>query len=318
MVKIIIFLDKYSDWLETYGVLQANYRVSYNVDLYILNNDRNDLVSIRGIYTSLLRKDSLLNIIQFDDKLELFRSFEIAAFHLKAGDFIVAPFIRYRDIWKLAGNKKLNNVITVHISECLPDTFGHINYRLAFRSRKLKTWLTLPIAKIYAMINKPDRSYFPFYPSMNNPFVKKTLSVVIPPLLGSKQLILKDLLSDEKRTLLIGGFGYDVKKMANYLKLDKYIATSKGMEIIIDGFKYPLIERICAEEVLLSGYVHNIVSYNSSAVVWAKILYPKMDILCYTATALNKQFGFLYNKLSKQNLSKIGVIVLPQCKEMVL
>lgn len=317
MANIIIFLDKYSDWLETYSVLHENHSVIGQVDVYVIKNNRNDVSSVRGVYSALLKeKSSLLNIIQFENKLELFHSFEVAALKLQSGDFVVAPFIRYRDVWKLGGNK-LKNVITVHISECIPDTFGHVNYRLAFRSRKIKTWITLPLAKIYSVMNKPDRCYFPFYPSIANPFVKKTFQVSTPPLLDSKKTLLENILSGEKRTMLIGGFGYDIEKMANYLKLDKYIATSKGMEIIVDGEKYPLTERICAEEVLLSGYVHKIVSYNSSAVVWAKMIYPQMEIECYVATALNKQFGFLFNKLSIQALRKIGIEVLPECKDMI-
>jgi hypothetical protein len=317
MSKVIIFLDKYSDWLETYSVLDENRSLIRQVDIYLLNNDRNDASSVRSVYIGILKeKSSIINIIQFKDKLELFQYFEIAAHKLSPGDFVVAPFIRYRDIWKLGGNK-LKNIITVHISECIPDTFGHVYYRLGFKSRKFKTWATLPFAKIYAVMNKPDRCYFPFYPSMTNPFVKKTFQPSKPPLIDSKGILLENIISGENRTLLIGGFGYDIEKMASYLNLDKYIATSKGMEIIVDGQIYPLSERICAEEVLLSGYVNKVVSYNSSAVVWAKILYPQMEIVCYMATALNKQYGFLFNKLSIRSLNNIGIKVLPECKQML-
>jgi hypothetical protein len=40
----------------------------------------------------------------------------------------------------------------------------------------------------------------------------------------------------------------------DYLK-QIYRDSKKGMEIIVDGRKYPLTGSICAEEVLAGGYI---------------------------------------------------------------
>lgn len=316
MSVILIFLDKYSDWLETYSLLKENESSLSKVDVYLVNNDRNDEASVRDVYVDILGHNaSKLTIVSHDSKPHLFKELEKASKQLSEGDFLVAPFIRYSDLWKLCGGSA--KFTTVHISECFPDTFGHINYRLAFRGRKLKSWITLPLAKIYALIHKPDRCYFPFYPAIKNPFVAKTLPVVVPPLMESKLIALKSLFNGETRPIILGGFGYDVKNMATACNITKYVATSKGLEIIIDGKVYPLTERICAEEVLLSGLVSELIGYNSSAVVWAKLIYPEMQIKCYIAPEFNKKYGFLFNKLSIKALKKIGVSALPEEKEML-
>jgi hypothetical protein len=316
MPNIIIILDKYSDWLETYSVI-ASYPEFDNIHCYYIENDRNDSISVRNIYEGItnyskkiifhpsLSKQNLFNFLNTRDFLSTISSYDI----------IAAPFIRYRDIWQII--KKLPiNVTTIHLSECLPDTFGHIGYRIGFRGRILKSYLTLPLAKIYAMTHKPDICYFPLYPKIRNPFVKKTFQVKRPPLMNSKAEVLKNITNEIKRPLLISGCGYNMERMAKCLNIEHYIATSKNLEIVVDGKVIPLTERICAEEVLLSGYVSSVTGYSSSAMIWAKFLYPDMPIQCYKATRLDHHFG-KFNRYAKRALKKIGIDLKDENREML-
>jgi hypothetical protein len=190
------------------------------------------------------------------------------------------------------------------MSEGMPENFGQIGYRLGFRSKKLKTWITLPFAKLFAVFNKIDICYFPSYPFIKNPFAKETRLVHIPPLVSSKKKKLQELLGSTKRPLVIGGFGYDVLKMTKVLKLNKYIATSKKMEIIIDGTIIPLNERISAEEIIIGNYVSTLFSYTSNVVVWCKRINPNIPIHCYKSNGLNNFAGPLYSYFAKKALKK--------------
>jgi hypothetical protein len=42
-----------------------------------------------------------------------------------------------------------------------------------------------------------------------------------------------------------------------------------------------------------------------------------MEISCYRATALDKQYGFLYSKLSQISLRKLGLSLQDECKDMI-
>jgi hypothetical protein len=317
MPNIVIILDKYSDWLEAYSVITAN--STYDVHYHYVDNGRNDSNSIIHIFNDIVTESRKSYSYSYLTKTELFNAFSENLFqNVSSHDIFVAPFIRYRHLWKLI-RKLPGNVTTVHLSECLPDAFGHIGYRIGFRGRKLKswlTWLTLPVAKLYAMFHRPDACYFPLYPPIKNTFVKKTYPAKQPPLIYSKAMQLKEITNGIRRPLLISGFGYSLEKMVKHLKLEQYIATSKHLEIIIDGKIIPLTERICAEEVLLSGYVSSIIGYNSSAMVWAKLLYPDMPIQCYKAKELDNLFG-KFNEYAKRALEKSGIDLQEECKEMV-
>lgn len=315
MPKIVICLDKYSDYLEAYSAV-VDYS-NYDIHCYFVENERNTVNSVKSIFSEI--DDSRqVEIIAFTNKAELFKHFFINDCELfNAGDIFVAPFIRYRDLWKMVPELRNKNILTIHISECLPDSFGHLGYRLGFRGNNLKSWLTLPFAKIYAITHKPDKCYFPMFPEIRNSFVKETLPVLVPTLSKDKKQTILNLCKQECRPLLITGFGYDLEKMLSSLNLKKFIATSKNKEIIIDGNTIPLDYHICAEEVLLSGLVTEIIGYNSTAIVWAKKLYPDIPIHCFESLTLKKSYGFLYNILSKKSLQNIGINLLPENKSFV-
>ena len=177
--------------------------------------------------------------------------------------------------------------------------------------------LTIPIFSLFAYINKPDICFFPFKNKIRNTFVKKTIPAFLPELTESKKVFFQNSLKGEQRVLLIGGFGFSIQKMASYFKLDKYIATSKNKEIIIDGTIYPLTERICAEEVLLSGMVSKIIGYNSTVMIWAKMYFPNIEVLCFASSELNRQYGKYFEKFTREALNKIGVELLPENIELL-
>lgn len=312
---IYIFLEKYSDWLEAYSVL-VDYP-EHDLCYFYIENDRNDGKSMENIFMEFVSNEKSITSCAFATREEFLKSFPIFAKKLNKNDVLVAPFIRYKELW-FCVSKINKGVITVHLSECLPDSFGHLGYRIAYRGKFIKTWITLPFMKLFAMINSPSLCYYPLYPLIQNPFVKKNKPIHIPKLTNSKRLLINKLLGEDsdKRTLIIGGFGYDPVKMANFLKIQKYIATTKGPQIIIDGITYPLEERICAEEVLLSGKIEKIISYTSSAVVWGKLLDSRILIECYLSNVFKEAYGPFYNLYAKKVLAKIGIITVGEEKSM--
>ncbi|MFD1294234.1 hypothetical protein ACFQ5N_10340 [Lutibacter holmesii] len=315
-MKCIIFIDKYSDWLEVYSPLMEYKNKLSTVKVFFLENARNDKQSMKSIFDELLTNEISLQFCIEKDKNKLFSSFKIAMGQLSKKDIAIAPYIRYRNLWSLIYDSR---PITVHLTEVIPDTFGPILYRVAFRGKNLKSWLTIPFAYVYALLHKPDICYFPFFNHMKNSFVKETKKISIPIIYNKNKEVLQLCFSDGvKRPLLISGFGFDLDKMVKSLNIEKYVATSKNKEIIVDGNTIPLEERICAEEVVLTRMVTNIIGYNSTAMVWAKIIDPQIKVECYTAKELNNNYGRLYALLSKKALKKIGVIQLPEPKQFVI
>lgn len=314
MPKIFICLEKYSDYLEAYSILFENQEC--DVVCYYIENERNTIRSITEAFSAVHFKRKI-TFFGCNSRNDFFKKLHLLASQKFDGDDIfAAPFVRYRQIWKLIEILP-SEVTTVHLSECLTDSFGHLGYRIAYRGNSIKTWLTLPFAKYYAISHKADICYFPMFPNISNSFVKETRIAIKPNLSDNKRKLISFLTKDQKRPLLISGFGYNINKMASFLGLQKFIATSKNKEIFLDGEKIPLEQHICAEELLLCDVVSEIIGYNSTAMIWAKHLYPDMPIKCYEASGLNKTYGRLFGFFSKYSLKKIGIEMLPECKEMV-
>lgn len=314
MRKAIIVIEKYCDWLDAFSIVK-DYS-NYSIELHFLENVRNDFFSINSLFSQFELKEIKIFGHQDKDYFINVLPYEIAKYKFQPNDIVAMPFVRYISIWK-ALKKIPNFVITIHISEGMPENFGQIGYRLGFRSKKIKTWITLPFAKLFAILNKIDICYFPSYPFFNNPFTKVTRLVHIPPLVNSKKIVLEELLGPVKRPLIIGGFGFDVAKMAKVLELKYYIATSKEMEIIIDGVSIPLKERISAEEIIIGNYVSALFSYTSNVVVWCKRINPEIPIQCYKSSGINHFAGPLYSYFAKKALLKMGIKVLDEPKEML-
>lgn len=320
MQKAIILIDKYSDYLEASNLFVKNPLVEEATIIYV-ENDRNDFISMKTVFTSAIPSVHF-HLKGFSRKEDLSPYFYQSIANLVAGDVVAAPFIRYSELWKQIGTLRKNRIETIHLSECFPDAFGLCGYRLAFRSggggmSKVKAFLSILYFVPFALKNKPDICYYPLYPKVRNPFVRNSRIAQMPALSNYKKEFFEKTCGNVKRKLLISGFGYDVQKMASFYNIDKYIATSKRKEIIIDGIQYDLQERICAEEVLASGKIDAICGYNSSVMAWSQTHFPEITVDCFEAKALNKKFGFLYGFLCKKIASKLGFSIQNECREML-
>lgn len=323
-MNVTICLEKYSDWLEAYSIFRFWEKIDEVTILYI-ENERNNKIAVETLFAEF-KKNHNFKYKSFKNREDFFTGIAGNLCEQVAGDILAAPFIRYRKIWKIVPKARKKGIITVHLSESLPDSFGRLGYRLGYRlgfrlvnglSLKglLKQFISLPLMYVYAVTHKPDYCFYNMFPAVKNKFVKKTLRAYLPSVESKKDYV-KGLTGEEKRPLLIGGFGYDVIMMSQYLGLSKYIATSKNKEIIIDGKTYPLDRYICAEEVMLSGCTDAIIGYNSTAICWA-ILMGSINIDCYESNELNNQYGFLFGKLSRKTLKKCGVDLKSECTQMI-
>lgn len=306
MERIVIFIQKYSDWLEAYSVIKENPELP--IICHFVENERNDESSMKSIF------EYLTNAKVIYLKYENFLEMEAAFSTVKDGDIFVAPLCRFRSLWRTV-KKSSKRIRMVCLSESLPESFGLIGYRLGFQGRKLKTKLALPALVLYDFLNKPEIGYFP-YSKIKNPFVKSSFPASIPPLSPYKQKLIEELTGGKKRPLIVSGWGYNLENMVDQLGLTEYIATSKGLELVVDGQKIPINERICSEEVLLSGYVSYVVGYNSATMVWAKYIYPNISIDCYESLVLNKLCG-KFGTYSKKTFEKIGIEVKMGKPEMM-
>lgn len=320
-MKAVICLEKFSDWLEAYTIF-VYYPMLKQVKLLYIENERNNKNAVESLFKEF-KADKIFQYESCDNRDEFFSAVNFSLLSLQRGDVLAAPFVRYRTIWSNVRNAKKKGITTIHLSESLPDSFGRLGYRLGFRLVGgfnmlgfFKQLLSVPIMYLYALTHKPDICFYNMAPAVKNPFVKNTIRAAIPSLDLRKKEFLNTYLKNEKRILLISGFGYDLQKMVDNLKLDKYIATSKNKEIIIDGKPIPLNEFICAEEVLLTGLVKGIIGYDSTAMCWAYRL-GDVDIKCYHANKLSRQYGFMFGPLAKRTLKKCGVQLFPENKEFV-
>lgn len=313
---VYICLEKYSDWLEANSVF-LRYTNIEKVQIVFIEDLRNNRMAVEALFDSY-KNSIVFEYKPFPDRQKWFRYIESIVSKLNPNDIIAAPFIRYRDVWTLIPDIRKTGAISVHLSESLPDSFGRLGYRLGFRiiggfkfTGLLKQLCFMPFAYFYATTHKPDICFYNMYPKVKNPFVKKTKQAVIPVVSQEKKKQIIALTRGEQRVLLLGGFGYDYKKMAESLGLSRYIATSKHKEIIIDGNLHPLDDFICAEEVLLSGVVNKIIGYNSTAICWAYRI-GGIEIETYEATALNRQYGFMFGRLSRKTFAKCGINLLKE------
>lgn len=320
-MKATICLEKYSDWLEAYSAF-VHYPQIYRVTIIFIENERNNKKAVESLFFDFKERCSF-EYCECNDSNIFFKKIKEAMSQMQAGDILAAPFIRYRTIWANVPEARKRGITTIHLSESLPDSFGRLGYRLGFRlvggfnlKGLIKQLISLPIMYVYANRHKPDICYYNLYPHVVNPFVRETRQAEIPSLDPAKKHFLKEKAMGEKRPLIISGFGYDLKKMVKCLNVDKYIATSKGREIIIDGINYPLDYYICAEEVLLSGCVDSIIGYNGTAVCWAKLI-GNVRITCYEAKKLCHQYGFMYGCLTRRAFKKCGLKLLPERKDML-
>lgn len=320
-MKAIICLEKFSDFLEAYSLFY-DYKELVSVKIIYIENERNNKKAVESLF------EEYKNNITFEyegyvDKTSFFNACKNSLSELTKGDILAAPYIRYRNIWAVAPEAREQGIITIHLSESFPDSFGRLGYRLGFRlvggfnvKGFIKQLCIIPFAYHYANTHKPDICYYNMFPAVKNDFVKETRKAFLPKVSERKKAFILDKINGEKRTLLIAGFGYNLQKMVKHLNLNKYIATSKDREIIIDGVRYPLEDYICAEEVLLSGCIDHIIGYNSTAMCWAYLI-GNIKITCYEAEKLSYLYGFLNGYLTRKTLKKCGITLLPECKEMI-
>jgi hypothetical protein len=312
-MKLLIYLDKYSDLFEAYSCIE--FYSPADIKVIFLNNQRNSQDSVSSFLNNISSlKDSSISFYPCDTREQTLSVTDSLFLEMCSGDIFCAPFIRYHSIWTFVRLARDRQIKTVHLSETLPDTFGLLGYRLGFRGRSLKSWLSSPLAVMYARMNKPDLCFFPMMPEIANPFVKDSRQASIPPLANEKLYHLKSIITDEPRTLLISGFGYDHFNMASASGCKRWIATSKNKEIFIDGNRVELPYHVTAEEVLMLKRPPRLISYTGTAVVWAKRIYPGLDIECYKASGLDYQYGSLYSVMASRSLNKIGIKVLPENK----
>lgn len=308
--KVLFFFIKYSDYIEAYSELIKH---KDYLDIILLDKGRNNQTSM-DIFISILPNIKHIEVHTFFDFDVAIESLKLKAKSLQKGDVLIAPFIRYRSIWKILSLVRNKDIKTVHLSEPLPDSFGLLGYRLGFCNPKNSRYYYLSILPmvIYAFFHRPDFCYFPCMPNLPNPFVCKSLEPLKPPLPKAKEKLLRQLLGSEHRPLVIAGFGYDAIKMAESRGWDKFIATSKNKEIIIDGVYHPTPFFVTAEDILLFDSPTELLSYTSSAVVWARRWYPDLKIDCYHASKLNQQYGFLCTRLIRRTLAKLKIKVLAE------
>lgn len=320
-MKVLICLEKYSDFLEAESIFYY-FNDIQEVELVYWENERNNTIAVRNMFYDFKEK-ICFNYISCENRLQLFEKANERLQGLHKGDVAAIPFIRYRNFWSLISAAKSEGIITVHLSETFPDSFGLIGYRLGYRmggklfsKKNLKQLIGIIPMYLYALTHKPDLCFYNLMPYVHNPFVKETVQAVLPKISEYKRNFLQNIVGDKKRPLLISGFGYSLDKMVKYLNIQEYIATSKNKEIIIDGKIIPLDEFICAEEVMLSGCIDEVIGYNSTAIGWA-LLIGNIKITCYESTALNRQYGFFNGSLTRKTLKKCGIYLLGECKYMI-
>lgn len=320
-MKVIICLEKFSDWLEAYSIFCHFDGIESAKVLYI-EGERNNETAVKGMFEEF--KSRLpFSYVGTPDRPRFIEHIEKEIALAQKGDILAAPFIRYRPIWATVPQARKKGIITVHLSESFPDSFNRLGYRLGFRlvtGRNIvgivKQLLLTPAHYVYATLHKPDYCFYNMAPAVQNDFVRHTVKAYVPKVEQSKRDYLQSLTGGEKRPLLISGFGYDWRKMATYLGAEKYIATSKNREIILDGKIIPLDYYICAEEVMLSGCASSIIGYSSTAMCWAYLL-GGIPITCYESSKLNEQYGFLNGILTRRTMKRCGLTLLPECKEMI-
>lgn len=319
-MKVVIYMWKFSHWLEAYSIF-CYFKGIDAVKVVFMESDRVNKKSVTALFEEFKKNISFEYEIA-KDKEELGKKIREEFDTLVRGDVFAAPIFPFRNMGAYMPIARKRGIVTVHLNDGFPDCFGYYGYRLGYLTRGgvnviklLKQSFLLPFFYFFWRTHMPDLSFYNMAPNVKIPVVKRTVQAFVPKLEEEKKRYLQGLTKGEKRPLLIAGFDYELDKMVKYLKIDKYIATSKMREIIIDGKRIALDYYVCAEDVLLSGCSDRIIGYSSTAMTWAYRI-GGIDIVCYESPKMNEIYGY-YGKFARSTMKKCGLTLLPACKDMI-
>jgi hypothetical protein len=302
---ITLVLDKYSDLYESYSAISHHGR-KCSLVVFFRPSERIDsrTIELFMLSSGLFDFVNSLEIISIDSWKKIEK-------HLLPTDILIAPFIRYFDLYRLLFSSSQHNITTVHLSECLVDSFGPIGYRIGFQLNNWKSFVKIvPLAITYFFF-RPDQCFYPLFPYRINPLVKKTFHASFPVYDASYINYIRSLIPIYSDTLIIGGFGIDAHALAVYHGKEKtYVATSKHKEIFVNGKLITLPSHLSAEDVLAAHNFSVIISYESSVLCWAKIIRPNAEVICYRADGLKCYSPFI-NIYAKSVLNALGISVKP-------
>ena len=190
------------------------------------------------------------------------------------------------------------------------DSFGLLGYRLGFRLNNWQSIFKLPLVFL-GIIIKPDECFYPLFPSFKNPFVEQTLPAIVPSFNSSFTQYVRSLFAFDADILIVSGFGLSHQHLASLsgVSNSQYIASSKYMEVIVNGNEVKLNHYLTAEEILLCFPINRLITYESSAIAWTKKINSEIEITCYKAPGL-LNFSPFYSFFIKKSLSRINIAVL--------
>lgn len=326
-MRIGIYLNKYSDWLEAYSVLAAHPEAQ---EVHILHDDsgRCCRASVEPLFEQFKQGRQFSYEPVSPTHEEVFDLLCAELRRMRKGDVLAAPYTRLTHTWRtdLHDLAKNQGVVRVQLSEAFPDTIPALFYEISFNNhvrwgatRAQAFWRSIkftPWVVHHAYRNVPELCYFELAPELRNRYVRRTEPVVLPELPASRREWIEANLTGPKRTLLLPGAGYDLQKMVAALGLTRYVATSKARELHLDGQTLPLEWHLCAEEVILAGCVDRVVGYPSLAFGWARRLgIEKLE--CYDSADMSKALGLGYGFWVRRALRSLGVEVKKQREDMM-
>ncbi len=208
-----------------------------------------------------------------------------------------------RPIYKLSRLLKERKETIVHISDGAPHAFSLFGYILGFRTRSIITFLKGCYIYFEYKKAKADVCFFSLYPNTCC-FSKKTLPIKENLEYRPKGIeSIKDI-----ETLVVSGWGMNTEELITYFDINNsYCASSKDLNININGKVIELEEYITGEDIVNFSNIKRVVGTASTVLLYAKNKYPHLEVDCVLTGVLNETFGIFFESEWKKLGKKMGI-----------
>lgn len=167
---------------------------------------------------------------------------------------------------------------------------------------------TIFLPTLIELFFQADVCFHPFSPAYTSCFAKKTLPLAGIEVPMQKVQVVKSIIEKyNPEHLIIGGFEYSPKDLAERFNISNYIATTKQKFLCVNGENITIDDFLCAEEILSIFKPKAVIGCASDAVLSAKIAYP--DIKCFALESRQavSDWGILYNHIYAKQTRRAGV-----------
>ena len=301
MSKLVAYIKKPADKTEIFSIIKY-----FNINSLYLIANQNQLRINQDELNSWIKEFCLSGDIQLINIDELNLNDFICIIKKYNSKYVALPIGIHSLFYKSVQKLKRQGKIIIHLSDGTQDCFSLFRANLALRAKNISGFFKAIISYPIYLFSKADFCFFQLYP-LQSCYAKKTLPIIKNRSINLENYLLTDSNID---TLLISGWGETVESLKQNLPENQpFIASSKGLEVIINNENFKTKKNITAEDIVDSLKIKYIYSSASTAAIYAKINYPNSYVKVFFNGSLNKFYGKTYEYEYKKIAKRLGILI---------